>query len=50
MCGLEVLSIKLRQRILRWLGHVKRADSSFLKEVEEVKIGGRLQVGRSKKV
>ena len=26
MCGVEDLSVKLRQRRLRWFGHVKRAE------------------------
>ena len=49
ICGVEDLSVKLRQRRLRWFEHVKRAEGSLLKEVEEVKIGGRWPVGRPKK-
>ena len=26
MCGVENLSVKLRQKRLRWFGHVKRAE------------------------
>ena len=33
MCGVEDLSIKLRQRRLRWFGHVKRAEGGVLGEV-----------------
>ena len=45
----EYLSVKLRQRRLRWLAYVKRAESCLLNEVEEVMISGRQPVGRSKK-
>ena len=41
MAGVEDISVKLRQRRLRWFRHVKRAEDSLLKEVEEVKINGR---------
>ena len=49
MCGVEDLSVKLKQRRLRWIGHVKRAEGSLLNEVEEVRIRGRQPVGRPKK-
>ena len=49
MCGVEVLSVKVRPRRLRWFGHARRAEGSLLNEVEEVRIGGRWPVGRPKK-
>jgi len=49
MCGVEDLSVKLRQRRLRWFGQVRRAEGSLVKEVEEVKIGGKRPVERPKK-
>ena len=30
MCGVEDLSVKVRQRRLRWFGHVGRAEGSLL--------------------
>ena len=30
MCGTEDLTVKLRQRRLRWSGYVKRAEGSFV--------------------
>ena len=33
MCEVEDLSVKLRQRRLRWFGHVKRAEGGMLGEV-----------------
>ena len=38
----------MKQRRLRWFGHVRRAEGSFLNEAE-VKIGGRWLVGRPNK-
>ena len=45
MCGVEDLSVKLRQRRLRWFGHVKRAEGGVLGEVGEVRVGGRQPEG-----
>ena len=45
----EDLSVKLKQRRLRWFGHVKRTEGILLKGVEEVMIGGRWPVARPKK-
>ena len=39
MCGVEDLSVKLRQRRLRWFGHVKRSEGGVLGEVGEMRIG-----------
>ena len=39
MCGVEDLSVKMRQR-LRWLGCVKRAVGVVLGEVGEMRVGG----------
>ena len=49
MCGVEDLSVKVRQRRLRWFGHVRRAEGSLLNEVEEMRIVGRWPVGRPRK-
>ena len=49
MCRVEDLSVKVRQRRLRWFGHVRRARGSLLNEVEEIRIAGRQPVGRPKK-
>ena len=38
MCRVEDLSVKLRQRRLRWFGHVKGAEGGVL---SKVRIGGR---------
>ena len=48
MCGVEDLSVKVRQRRLKWFGHIKRAEDSLFNEVEEMRIGGRRPVGRLK--
>ena len=48
MCGVEDLSVQVRQRKLRWFGHIRRAEGSLLNEVEEVRIAGRQPVGRPK--
>ena len=47
MCGVEDLSVKLRQTRLRWFGHVKSAEggSMQLGEVEEVRVGGGVREG-----
>ncbi len=37
MCGVEDLSAKLRQRRLRWFGHVERAGGGALNEVRELR-------------
>ena len=42
-CGVEDLSVKLKQRKLRWFGHhihVKREEGGVLGEVGEVRVGG----------
>ena len=49
MCGVEDLSVKVRQRRLRWFGHVRRAEGSLLNEVEGMRIVGRRPVGRPRK-
>ena len=49
VCGVEDLSVKVRQRRLSWFGHVGRAEGSLLNEVEGVRIGGRWPVGRPRK-
>ena len=49
MCGVEMLSVKLRQRRLKCFGHRKRAENSLFNEVEELKVSGRQLVGRPKK-
>ena len=46
---MEDLSVKVRQRGLRWFGHVRRVEGSLLNEVEEMRIVGRRPVGRPKK-
>ena len=43
------VAVKLRQRRLSWFGQVNRAEGSLLKEVEDLKIGGRRPVGNPKK-
>ena len=48
VCGMEDLFVKMRQRRLRFLGHV-RSEESLLNEVEEMRIGGRRRAGRPKK-
>ena len=47
MCGVEDLSVKVRQRRLRWFGHIRRAEGSLLNEVEEMRIVGRQPVGKA---
>ena len=49
MCGVEELPVKLRQRRLRWYGHVKRAEGSVLNEEVDLRVTGRRPVGRPKK-
>ena len=49
MCGVEDLSVKVRQRRLRWFGHARRAEDSLLNEVDEMRIVGGRPVGRPKK-
>ena len=49
MCGVDDLSVKLRQKRLRWFGHVKRAEGSLLYEVGEMRVEGQRPVGRPKK-
>ena len=46
ICGVDDLSVKLRQSGLRWFGDVKRAERSVLGDVEEVRVGGRRLLGR----
>ena len=38
----------MRQRRLRWFGHIRRAEGSLLNEVEEMRIVGRRPMGRPK--
>ena len=45
----EDLFVKLRQRRLRWFGHVKRAEGGVLNEAEELRVEGRRPVGRPTK-
>ena len=40
MCRVEDLSVKLRQRRLRWILHVKRGERGVLGDVGEVRVGG----------
>ena len=40
MCGVEDLSIKLRQRRLRGFGHVKRAEGAVSGEIGKLRVGG----------
>ena len=50
MCKVEDLSVKLRQRRLRWFGHTKRAEGGVLGEAREVRVRGRqLARGPTKK-
>ena len=50
MCGVEDVAVKIRQRRLRWYGHVRRSqEESILREVEELAVGGRRPVGRPRK-
>ncbi len=49
ICGVEDLSAKLRQRRLRWLGHVERAGGGALNEVRELRVEGQRPLGRPKK-
>ena len=46
MCGVEDLSVKLRQRRLKWFGHVKRAEMGV---VGEVRVEGQRPVGSRRK-
>ena len=49
MCGVEDLSAKLRQRRLRWFGHVERAGEGALNEVRELRVEGWRPLGRPKR-
>ena len=49
MHGVEDLSVKVRQRRMRWFGHIRRAEGSLLNEAEEMRIVGRQPVERPKK-
>ena len=41
MCGVEDLSVKLRQKRLRiWFGYVKMKEGGVLDEVGKVRVGG----------
>ncbi len=40
MCGVEDLSVELRQRRLRCFGHVERAGGGALNEVRELRVEG----------
>lgn len=48
-CGVKELEVRLRQGRLRWFGHVRRAEHSMMRRVEEMEVGGRRPVGRPKK-
>ena len=43
MCRVEALSVKLRQRRLRWYtyGHVMKAEGGVLNEVKDLRGAGR---------
>ena len=45
MCEVEDLSVKLRQRRLRWFGLVKRVEGDVLCKVEEVRVVGQSNGG-----
>ncbi len=49
MCGVKDLSAKLRQRRLRWFGHVERVGGGTLHEMRELRVEGRRLPGRPKK-
>lgn len=50
MCGVQDLAVRLRQRRLRWFGHVERAEEgNMLREVGVVRVEGRRPVGRPRK-
>ena len=49
MCGVEDLSVKVRQRRLRWLGQVRREEGSLLNKFEGMRIVGRRSVQRPRK-
>ena len=40
MCGVDDLSVMLRQTRLTWFGHVKRAEGGMLGEVREMRLRG----------
>ena len=40
ICGVDDLSVTLRQRRLRWFEHVKRAEGGMLGVVRKVRVGG----------
>ena len=49
-CGLAEVSIRLRQRRLRWFGHVKRATTeNIIGEVQHLSVDGRRPTGRPRK-
>ena len=45
MCGVEYLSVKLRQRRLKWFRDMKRAERGVMDEVGEVRVGGGAMAG-----
>lgn len=49
-CGLPEVSLRLRQKRLRWFGHVKRATTgSIIGEVCQLSVDGRRPTGRPRK-
>ena len=48
-CGLPKLPALLRQRRLRWFGHVKRATGDIIGEAYHLSVDGRRPPGRPKK-
>ena len=48
-CGLPDLESRLRQRRLRWFGHVKRAEADIIGEVSTLPVAGRRPPGRPQK-
>ena len=49
MSGLTHLKNRIRQRRLRWFGHVRRAGEKIIGRVESMKVEGRRPAGRPKK-
>ena len=47
--GAEDFSVNLRQKLLRWFGHLERAEGGVLNEVEELRVEGQQLVERPKK-
>ena len=49
LCGIPELPIRLRQKRLRWFGHVRRATDNIIGEVYHLSVDGRRPPGRPKK-